>query len=155
MCFLGYSLNHKGYLCLDLTTHRIYISRHVLFYELRFPYHSLYSSLSQHITSTVSPSTTPSSLTFHHFPSNPAPISNLNTSIPLTSASSSSHIFTLDFVPTSNPATISPSSSQTHLPVNNHPMQTQSKSGIFKPKALIATKHHLPSHLTIDYVPKT
>ncbi|TQD88149.1 hypothetical protein C1H46_026210 [Malus baccata] len=34
-------------------------------------------------------------------------------------------------------------------------MQTRSKSGIFKPKALAATKHPIPSHLVVDYVPST
>lgn len=34
-------------------------------------------------------------------------------------------------------------------------MQTRSKSRIFKPKALDATKHLIPSHLSIDYVPTT
>jgi hypothetical protein len=34
--FLGYSLDHKGYQCLDLLTHRI-ISRHVVFDEEVFP----------------------------------------------------------------------------------------------------------------------
>ncbi|KAM1807477.1 hypothetical protein ACFX11_030478 [Malus domestica] len=34
-------------------------------------------------------------------------------------------------------------------------MQTRSKFGICKPKALTATKHPLPPHLAVDYVPKT
>ncbi|KAM1664382.1 hypothetical protein ACFXTN_039912 [Malus domestica] len=34
-------------------------------------------------------------------------------------------------------------------------MQTRSKSGIFKPKAYSATKHHLPSHISPDFLPTT
>jgi hypothetical protein len=39
--FLGYSSQHKGYHCLDLTTGRVYISRHVIFNEKLFPYKQL------------------------------------------------------------------------------------------------------------------
>jgi hypothetical protein len=35
--FLGYSSDHKGYQCLDLASHRIIISRHVIFDEDVFP----------------------------------------------------------------------------------------------------------------------
>lgn len=34
--FLDYSTSQKGYCCLDLETQRVYISRHVLFYETTF-----------------------------------------------------------------------------------------------------------------------
>ena len=34
--FLGYSSNHHGYRCLDLTTHRVFSSRDVVFNELDF-----------------------------------------------------------------------------------------------------------------------
>jgi hypothetical protein len=51
--FLGYSLNHKGYKCLDPTTNRIYIARNVVFDEHVFP---LATSSNSHATPLVPPS---------------------------------------------------------------------------------------------------
>src|SRR5438105_7762040 len=34
----GYSSDHKGYCCLDLSTNRIIVSRHVVFDEASFPH---------------------------------------------------------------------------------------------------------------------
>lgn len=42
--FLGYSLNHKGYKCLDPTTNKIYISRNIIFDEGSFPFHNTATS---------------------------------------------------------------------------------------------------------------
>jgi histone deacetylase 1/2 len=39
--FLGYSPHNKSYRCMDLATHRILISRHVVFDDSNFPYASL------------------------------------------------------------------------------------------------------------------
>jgi hypothetical protein len=36
--FLGYSTDHKGYRCLDLTTNNIVVSRHIVFYEADFSF---------------------------------------------------------------------------------------------------------------------
>ncbi|KAI5313872.1 hypothetical protein L3X38_043048 [Prunus dulcis] len=36
--FLGYSLDHQGYRCLNLTTNRVFLSRHVIFDEHCFPF---------------------------------------------------------------------------------------------------------------------
>lgn len=38
--FLGCNLSYKGYLCLHHSTNRIYITRHVIFDESNFPFHS-------------------------------------------------------------------------------------------------------------------
>jgi histone deacetylase 1/2 len=44
--FLGYPSNHRGYKCLNLTTNKIIICRHVLFDESTFPYAKLHTPLS-------------------------------------------------------------------------------------------------------------
>ncbi|KAM1301045.1 hypothetical protein ACFX2H_012130 [Malus domestica] len=133
--FLGYSLNHKGYKCLDSVTGRLYISQHVLFDESTFPYYDLSaSSTSSPLTPTSPSSAFPSSLTFTS----------------LTPTSPSSHFSGTSSSP--HPTAPPP---PPHSSINNHPMQTRSKSGIYKPKAFTATNHPLLSHLSLDYIPTT
>lgn len=40
--FLGYSVQHKGVKCLDVSTGRVYISRDVVFDEIQFPFEKLH-----------------------------------------------------------------------------------------------------------------
>ncbi|KAJ4807334.1 Gag/pol [Rhynchospora pubera] len=38
--FIGYAMSHKGYMCLHIPSGRIFVSRHVIFNEQVFPFHS-------------------------------------------------------------------------------------------------------------------
>ncbi|KAM2632205.1 hypothetical protein EV1_022967 [Malus domestica] len=81
--FLGYSLQHKGYRCLDPQTQRVYISRHVIFDETTFPF-----SASSHSVLSDSSSSSPNfDLVFSQ--SLPTPTCH-STTPPICSASSSS-----------------------------------------------------------------
>ncbi|KAI0494798.1 hypothetical protein KFK09_024941 [Dendrobium nobile] len=53
--FLGYSSAHKGYRCYNLTDHKIYISRHVVFHEEIFPYQTQPIQNLQHKTTMPNP----------------------------------------------------------------------------------------------------
>ncbi|TXG73616.1 hypothetical protein EZV62_002195 [Acer yangbiense] len=146
--FLGYSLLHHGYKCLS-SSGRIFISRNVLFHELEFPYHSLFSKPVSPVTSSpflplsvfqslpnLSPSSTPS----RHQLSPTFSAQNDSSN----SGSHTDHSF-------SSPHPISTDNSPSLLalptnPINSHPMQTRAKSGIYKPKA----PQHLPQPLIAE-----
>jgi hypothetical protein len=51
--FLGYSLTQSAYYCLDPSTSRIYVSRHVKFIESQFPFSSLSSSSSTSLSNPI------------------------------------------------------------------------------------------------------
>ncbi|RVW89826.1 Retrovirus-related Pol polyprotein from transposon RE2 [Vitis vinifera] len=67
--FLGYASAHKGYICLDVSTSRLYISRDVLFHESSFPFQSIPapSPLPQHTPLTFSSTTTSGPICTHSF----------------------------------------------------------------------------------------
>ncbi|KAL6322818.1 hypothetical protein AAG906_020818 [Vitis piasezkii] len=129
--FIGYSFKHKGYLCLNMSTGKIHISRHVIFYELDFPFAK--SSTVQppcrvshfHCVIPLAVPTTPiSSL----LPSSSSPSSEL---VPISDASVSISSSKVIPIPTAQP----PSS---HVPLSCHPMTTCAKNDIFKPKIFLS-----------------
>jgi len=85
--FIGYASNYKGYRCLNPTTGRVYISRHVLFHEDVFLYLILQSPQSQnHNTSPLQLITVPNPFIMDQSPlvvsrNSPVP-SSVNTSPP-------------------------------------------------------------------------
>jgi len=142
--FIGYSHLHKGFRCLDQKTNRVYISRHVQFFENYFPYASASSPLpflggidyitfddsfdpslsSDTSTSSVIPaprlaSTSCVPCADSHIPSPPS-----EDFLP-----PSSSVIALDIIPSS-------SSSSRPSPIINHPMVTRAKNGIVKPRTI-------------------
>lgn len=177
--FLGYSVAHKGYLCLT-NTGRLYISRHVQFDEHVFPFKcnpnfastnmlappsplicvpsiptlpctNIFTPLSTPLDQSLDTVATPSSSSKftehvmarsaapdisspqHTFSAqhNPVPHSAVHTE----SDSSVSHNPTPPIVHIGPESSASP---QADAVTNLHPMRTRSKSGIFKPKVLLA-----------------
>lgn len=149
--FLGYSSNHKGYLCLH-SSRRIYISNHVIFNESCFPYEPRVDFSSVH-------SSCPSSCSSSHLSSSPSSQSIVSHIVQLDTSSfqsppavapllsQSSHVISNLFLKNPSPATsqsTEPTSSHVHnmsppqQPAPGHHMIIISKAGIFKPKLYIA-----------------
>ncbi|KAM2656151.1 hypothetical protein EV1_011694 [Malus domestica] len=159
--FIGYAGQYKGYLCLNLLTNKIMVSRHVLFDEFDFPFSNsqLSSSqshniLSQSQVSVHIPGSLPLLVTSQNLVIPPQPSSSLAPSPPPSKSLPSHASESLDFS-TTEPA--SQSSTQSQIPIDPdfqieqlpvvlpipsvslHPMQTRSKSGISKRKVFTAT----------------
>jgi hypothetical protein len=160
--YLGVSHQHKGHKCLD-SQGRIYISKDVIFHELKFPYMSLFGNES------VSSLTLHNSLSYPaqlHFPSQPSPTPTttpVNNPSPLISNSHSSssslepeHTSPTHFsihVPNITPEVTTPTADTLPSPTptasvpidaspvvsnhNNHSMITRGKTGNLKPKAFL------------------
>ncbi|KAK4352811.1 hypothetical protein RND71_028329 [Anisodus tanguticus] len=153
--FLGFPPNHRGYLCYDLSTSQIHISRHVTFDETTFLFSNFpkfqkqdYSFLDEsaispliieQLTSSV-PSSEPRHPNFREAcqPSSTATLDPGAAAPPTAS-------------PPPSPYPTLPPISDTTLPptVPTHPMETRSKHGIFKPKV-----HFNLSAQTISPLPK-
>ncbi|KAJ9540484.1 hypothetical protein OSB04_026990 [Centaurea solstitialis] len=130
--FLGYPLQHRGYLCHDLSTKQFFISRHVTFVEDVFPFAS------------SAPFPIPSYDFLTDLPPSPYFLYHSSSSLPAAppsppcspSATSASPVS----VPSATSATSIPSPAANNAPLppapppSHHHMQTRSKTGIFKPK---------------------
>ncbi|PKU72953.1 Retrovirus-related Pol polyprotein from transposon TNT 1-94 [Dendrobium catenatum] len=143
--FLGYSSQHKGYKCYNLHTHKTIMSRHVVFWEQEFPYHTsahsldttsppyippsilVPTSLVQRTNSQASTKSTPLSR-------NPAPLADIPQAIPVSTTTTSRTTPTPPTVP-----------ARPH-----HSMQTRSKSGIIKPNPL----YSLYSNQNLSHTPE-
>ncbi|CAL9244028.1 unnamed protein product, partial [Arabidopsis halleri] len=121
--FLGYPLDHRGYRCLDLSTKRVILSRHVVFHENIFPFAERSSPASfDHVLPLTVPDPIPKpKVTDPAQPITPSPPSSPS---PPTSPSPS---------PPTSPSQ-SPSPSPPPPPPPPHRYQTRSNSGIVKPR---------------------
>ncbi|GFZ05453.1 hypothetical protein Acr_17g0010250 [Actinidia rufa] len=137
--FLGYSPLHKGFRCFDRKTQRLYVSRHVQFYETIFPYagnniqqlpnSTPYITFSDFLESNNNvPPASPNLLSSSPIlDSNCLPCSDdLGESFPQTSP-------VVSPVPSPSPPTLRISTPTTST--NTHSMITRGKVVIFKPKA--------------------
>jgi len=135
--FLGYSFNHKGYLCLDSVTGRVYITSHVVFDEHKFPL-----AKSSPSTNAISNEVFPPAIITASIPSptcsydHPAPPSSTLPDISTSSHSTSGFELTPD---SSNDSSILPELFHTTPPSSSFPvpcMTTRLMRGITKKKSI-------------------
>lgn len=142
--FIGYNSIHKGYLCLHSSTGRIYITCHVIFDELVFPFsRPLSTSSSSPQLASILTLAIPAPLlsTFPHVSSptltDDPSISTLTTHSPPPTSPNSSIETLLPIIQVPFSDTRAPSSIVIK-PTNCYPMLTRSKTGIIKKKVFLA-----------------
>jgi hypothetical protein len=127
--FISYSKNHLGYKCLHLPSGKVYITRHVIFNETKFPF------LTSTPNSSSSPSSIPNPVSVPILPPS-HPTTNCATSIPLKQPSPSPFPSPPTKIAT-NPHTqiilATPTASEPPPPSRVHGMITRSQNQIFKP----------------------
>ena len=144
--FLGYSLSHKGYKCMA-EDGRMYISKDVIFDELTFPFPRLFGEPDSVSSTTAAVSSSHQTLTVLSIPptgvtpptlDNPTPAEQVdNDSSPAISTSvGTNSVSDTDSQPAPAPAptVAAPTPAVLVRPDSNHPMCTQAKAGVVKPR---------------------
>jgi len=133
--FLGYSIQHAGYICLTPEGKTI-ISRHVIFNEFVFPCNDHTNRFEiEYASSQVSSEPLPSIIVMQSCSmSSPSLVINNDSLSPSPSPHNHSASPTLP--------------SQTPISTNTHPMVTRAKLGIFKPRVYHTSLPSIPSHPT-------
>ncbi|PKU66131.1 Retrovirus-related Pol polyprotein from transposon TNT 1-94 [Dendrobium catenatum] len=129
---------HKGYKCYDITSGKIYISRHVVFYEHHFPFKT--KEHQTHHTITPKPNNIPPSLlipssTLPKHTAHGPPGMTLQDHITPTSHRTPNEPVTEEPIPASTQHIPSPQPIPLAHPT--HPMTTRLKSGISKPRKIL------------------
>ncbi|KAI5322358.1 hypothetical protein L3X38_031430 [Prunus dulcis] len=151
--FLGYSLGYKGVICFHPNTHKVVISRHVIYDETQFPMknYSVSSTQSSSVMTQLSPSAIAVSLPYRYVTTtesdhSPLPCSNENSSSSVSTSEAQEVLGSAQTMqPILDPAQLqvllplsvtdaSNSSSHISIPQHGHSMQTRLKSGISKKK---------------------
>ena len=162
--FIGYSLCHQGYKCLDLSTGKIYISRHVVFDETLFPYST------QSVSDTNSNNSSSVSLPQQLGVPMSTCLPNLQTNPVITCTSPAPSVsFSADTgqqvsqaapaSPESSPPDVStsaiPHQAAQLVPSNTHSMVTRSKNNVHRPRQISDDfiRHPLPRALIADLSP--
>jgi len=137
--FLGYSSCHLGYRCLDLSSDRIYISRHVRFHEKSFPFIE-----STHVPATTNSNPQPTPISYlpalTSFPSSNPPQTTIlspHTSVPLPPSATMSldHFAGSGSVvayitATASPSSATPTVSPSQVPASSSQVPAESPSGL-------------------------